>query len=666
MANYNKSFNFRNGVQVDNDNFVVNANGLVGIGTTIPTDFLDVYGTSKFNDPVRGTVITLNKNLAVGIVSITSGIITASSGIVTYYGDGGKLFNLPTSQWIDVDPGFGFTSIYSAGNVGIATTIPTYTFQVGRNPDTNQGIGFNSTGDIKASGIITANSFSGFGTDVQGINASNISNGILNNSRLPQNISVSGIITSNTGFVGGATSLSSTLDVTGITTLRNQLVVGGATSLSGTLNVTGITTLKNQLVVGSATSLSSTLDVTGIATLRNQLIVGGATSLSSTLNVTGVATFNNSIVGNLVGIASTALSLSGTPNITVGTIDSGTIRATQISASGITSIKSNLFVDGNVGFGTSSPNTNFHLRKSGAASVQITSNTSESFITIGSSVSRNQNNGEIRFGNNGGSYSNSNSLDIVNYSTGNINQYLNNAVTGTGNFNWINGPSQDILMILQNNGYLGIGLTNPINNLHVVGTSTVTSDSYVGNNLYVKNTLKVLGSLDVESIILNSSLTTNLIGNVFASSGISTFRNVNVDTNLFVGANLAIGKTVSTFPFELGSTLYAGGNFVGIFTDTQLQGSNVNAKDSRIIIAGVGVGSTAPVCAVDFSTAGVISPSLSDPFFNISQRFMLPPKVTTTQRNTLNVVEGGLIYNTTSRRLELFNGTTWVGIATIA
>ena len=25
MASYNKSFNFRNGVQVDNDNFIVNA-----------------------------------------------------------------------------------------------------------------------------------------------------------------------------------------------------------------------------------------------------------------------------------------------------------------------------------------------------------------------------------------------------------------------------------------------------------------------------------------------------------------------------------------------------------------------------------------------------------------------------------------------------------------
>ena len=47
MANIRKSFNFRNGVQVDNDNFVVNSNGLVGIGTSAPQHFLDVYGTAK-------------------------------------------------------------------------------------------------------------------------------------------------------------------------------------------------------------------------------------------------------------------------------------------------------------------------------------------------------------------------------------------------------------------------------------------------------------------------------------------------------------------------------------------------------------------------------------------------------------------------------------------
>ena len=47
MPNYKKSFNFRNGVQVDDDNFIVNPNGLVGIGTSVPREFLDVRGTTK-------------------------------------------------------------------------------------------------------------------------------------------------------------------------------------------------------------------------------------------------------------------------------------------------------------------------------------------------------------------------------------------------------------------------------------------------------------------------------------------------------------------------------------------------------------------------------------------------------------------------------------------
>ena len=47
MASIRKSFSFRNGVQVDEDNFIVNPNGLVGIGTSVPSEFLDVRGTAK-------------------------------------------------------------------------------------------------------------------------------------------------------------------------------------------------------------------------------------------------------------------------------------------------------------------------------------------------------------------------------------------------------------------------------------------------------------------------------------------------------------------------------------------------------------------------------------------------------------------------------------------
>ena len=135
MANYRKSFNFRNGVQVDDDNLVVNANGLVGIGTTVPTESLDVRGTARVVGLVTASSGII-KNLEVtGVTTITSGsvgnlnvnaagIATAVSGVVTYYGDGSNLVNIPTSQWTDVDVGLGFTSIYNKGYVGVSTNDP--------------------------------------------------------------------------------------------------------------------------------------------------------------------------------------------------------------------------------------------------------------------------------------------------------------------------------------------------------------------------------------------------------------------------------------------------------------------------------------------------------------------------------------------------------------
>ena len=606
--NYNKSFNFRNGVQVDNDNFIVNANGLVGIGTSVPTEFLDLYGTAKITGLVTATSIaTPNLNVS-GVATITTlkvGIITSNSGVTTYYGDGSKLSNLPTSQWVDVNTGIGVTSIYSAGAVGVATNFPTYYFQVGASPDTQSGVGINSTGNIKASGIITASSFSGSGTNITLINADNVSSGTLSNSRLPSNINISGIITASNGFRGNITGIAST-----------------ALSLSGTPNIT----VNNYYSTGILTSNK----------IKSESII--TTTIDSGFSTTGIST-----IYNLLNIPS-----------------------------------------GSIGIGTYLPNADIHIRdQTNSASLQLTSDISEAYVSIGRSVTRNYNNGELRFGNTSilQQYSTSSSLDIINYGLGNVNTYLHLGSPGiqTGAFYWIYGKNPNTpLMSLTYEGKLGLGITNSSNTLHVVGTSTVTSNSYVGGNLSVANDLTAGGVLisgggiyNVTSI--NASVTGQLTGNVYSTSGISTFYQIkslsNADLNTINANNIGIGTSSLTYPVQVGpgknKFIVNSDGGIALGTDRYVSTVNYNVTlDSTQGLGyfqGVGIGTTTPVCYADFSNAGNDIPNVGSIY-----KFMVAPKVTTTQRNALTIVEGGLIYNITVHRLEYYNGTGWCGIATVA
>ena len=164
MASIRKSFSFRNGVQVDEDNFIVNANGLVGIGTSVPSEFLDVRGTAKVVGLVTASDLFISGVSTITEIQVGSAITIGNSGVITavsFKGDGSTLSNLPTSQWEDVNLGLGFTSIYAIGNVGIATTDPRQSFQVGGDPSATGkiGVGINSIGNIRASGIVTATSY---------------------------------------------------------------------------------------------------------------------------------------------------------------------------------------------------------------------------------------------------------------------------------------------------------------------------------------------------------------------------------------------------------------------------------------------------------------------------------------------------------------------------
>ena len=122
MSNYNKSFNFRNGVQVDDSNFIVNATGLVGIGTTVPQKRLDVRGNAQ----ISGGTDLSNLNVT-GIVTVGAGItLDSTSGIITatkFVGDASGLTNIVAISTVGLIANAG--SLSTTAKLGIGSLTPT-------------------------------------------------------------------------------------------------------------------------------------------------------------------------------------------------------------------------------------------------------------------------------------------------------------------------------------------------------------------------------------------------------------------------------------------------------------------------------------------------------------------------------------------------------------
>ena len=528
MANIKKSFNFRNGVQVDDDNFIVNPNGLVGIGSTVPTESLDVLGNIRlrgtlYADDIETGSITntsdtgsVTFNLVnVGITSIRSGIISASSGIVTYYGDGSNLQGLPTSQWVDVDPALnGYTSIYAVGNVGIATTNPIYTLQIGGNysiASFADGVGIASEGDIRATRDVT----------------------------IGRNLNINGITTASNLNVSGVTSISSNLYVTGITTSYSFSGFG--------TNITGI----------NASNISNgTLDNDRIPTNINK--------------PTGIATFNV-LQGNLVGIATTARGLTTDANIDIISIVS------DRSDLGITT-SSSLNVTNSLGVGTNNPNSDIHIRRIGSnAELQVTSDSNTAQIILGKDITLTSNNTILQFNDTSGSIhpqSGENSFDIINYAPGNFNSFIRPQSTPNLKFNWINHSTNAILMSLTSGGNLGLGKTNPSLTFEVVGTSTITSNSFVGGDFSVSGSITG-GSLNITGSSTLKTTTFNGSVGIFANSPNYTLQ---IGDSLTALGTSGIGVGISSSGNVVASGIITASKFVGIGSNlTLLNPSNISS-----------------------------------------------------------------------------------------
>ena len=679
MANIKKNFNFRNGVQVDDDNLLVTSTGLVGIGTTIPVEALDVRGnviitgfTSATSQNVGFlTVATLEPTKIIGAgISVVSGIVTASgTGIITFFGDASNLLGMPTSQWEDVDVGLGFTSIYNTGgNVGVGTEDPRSTVQVGGNVDAAQkGVGISSAGNINASGIITAASFVG---DLTGniVSASTFSGNIDLNADLDvdghtnlDNVSVTGIVTVFDLDVDGHTNLDN-VSIVGVTTfasaidLNSDIDVDGHTNLDN-LSVAGVSTFSGPIVGTSGATINSvTIGIEApsaiSATASNLLLTsdGGTTSIANDLGVTGVSTFSNDVA--VSGITTTKNLL-----VTGVTTFSGAVNATSIEVPNAT-------VTTKLGVGsTDTPVSDIQVTKSSLAEVQICSTGSVAQLNVGKEIGTGKTQtSQIRFGGGAGApYSASGtSLDIINYDTGNFNYHIsgNNAAGVQGDFHWHKGINSARLMTLTGiGGSLGIGNTQPTRALDVTGAGNFTGDVNVGNNLIVNGAL--LGNVQGT---LTGNVTGTLAGNANATVGISTLNNLTVAgvatfTTGVQAASVGIGTTVAGQALQINDTtastiIVTASGQISIMSRDILDDVDINAVNASATFGGIGCGTTFLGAGVDFAQAGVST-----------NRFMIPPKISTTARGNLqNVVSGAIIYNISTNKLQVFNGSTWVNL----
>jgi hypothetical protein len=408
---------------------------------------------------------------------------------------------------------------------------------------------------------VTASTFTGSGANLTSLNASNISSGTLNNLRLPQNISVSGIITATT-FVGNLTGtaltttnipnlsgdISSNNTVTTLATVNSNVGTFGGTgaipvvTVNGKGLVTGVSTVapnNGTLSLGvSGTGLSGSSSFTA-----NQ---SGASTFTVTSNATSANT-NNTIVarngsGGFVAGVVTATSfvgpLSGTATSTTN-IPNLTGDVTSVNS--VTSIAAGVIVDADI-------------NASAAISVSKLAASTISGITLGNNLNT-LTRGTYLTGNNyNGSTATTWAVDATSANT--ASKVV--ARDGAGGF---------VAGVVTATSFTGSGA-----NLTTLNASNISSGTL--NNLRLPQNISVSGIITATTFSgnLQNTLTLNTSGT--GLSGSTTFNNSGAAT-FTVTSNATSANTVSTIVARDGSGNFSAGTITANLTGTATSTTNI-------------------------------------------------------------------------------------------
>ena len=637
MSNFKKAFSFRNGVQVDTDNFVVTTAGLVGIGTTVPTEYFHVLGNAKFEDNINigsvevigiGTFDQIKVGSAITI-SGNSGIITATA----FYGDGATLSNLPTSQWQDVDPGLGFTSIYAVGNVGVGTDDPTgnYVFQVGSDPSTDDnlpGVGIASDGNAHFSGIITAFG----GVDIGG--TSQI-----------ESLTVDGDGSTgiNAPFIIGDNKIRVRADVGNLYS-QGAITLGSgypSTSTGVILNPNGTSQFNGPVTIDSNTTITGftttgTFYSAGISTFAENIEVVGNAGIGS-LSVSGVTTFGPGLAGNEGDVdfqhngltraywdgSAGTLNFKDGSSITLGTDEDFSISfdgsntyltnssgnaasdlyiqsdeiilrrydggqtmaqfteggAVKLNYAGVTKIQTTadgVLLGGLVDAGSLHVTSNIGVGTDNPQStlqVEAENNARLDVITTDPNFPATVSIGTAVSGNERGALVYSDSiLNINNYDTGGIRINMNEGTNNTTQENFAVVLDNQEILSVSGDRKVGVNKALPEKALDVTGELLVVGDAQIVGVCTFGEGANIFTFGDGSPLPIPDTQNFNTI------SGISTFNGLNAIENVSIGNTLTVGADIYVYNNEPGASL----SYVGIRTDS----TTVTSVDYALAVFG--------------------------------------------------------------------------------
>jgi len=236
----------------------------VGIGSTQPTQKLDVVGNVKATEFIGSGAALSGLNAS----NVTSGTLSNS--------------RLP-------------------GTISVSNLEATANLVVGGPADI--------TGTLSASSII------GSGAGISTLNASNVTSGTLSNSRLPGTISVSNLEATANLVVGGPANIAGSVSagaIDGSSLTVTGVVQGLNLTSTGTLSSAGITSSDNVTITGADKSLTASNITT------SNLIVSNFHSITGTLSASNVETSNLTVSNRLSGGTISVSNIEATANLMVG------------------------------------------------------------------------------------------------------------------------------------------------------------------------------------------------------------------------------------------------------------------------------------------------------------------------------------------------------------